>query len=304
MGDALARLHDRPVGFWGGQLDVLPWSRSRQLAQGVDALGYASIWIPESVGREALSHSALLLESTTSAVVATGIANIWVRDAVAMRNGARTLSEAHPGRFVLGLGVSHEPLVRRRGGEYDRPLHAMANYLDAFEVATTRAPEPAEEDMLLAALGPRMLALARDRSGGAHSFCVPVEHTRQARSILGTSSLVVAQSAVIGVPAAEAREVARDHLGRYLSLPNYRNNLARLGWSAEAMDPPVDDEVIDALVTTAGAEAAAARVAEHLDAGASHVALQIVQAEPDADAALEALEQVRELLRRRGRWSW
>jgi probable F420-dependent oxidoreductase len=299
----------RPLGrfgIWAGQLDALPYRDAVALARGAEALGLSALWFPESVGREALSQAALLLDATERITVATGVANIWARDAVAARNGARALGEAHPGRFVLGLGVSHAPLVGDRGGAYRRPLEAMTHYLDRMAEAPYRGPEPpVPVPVVLAALGPRMLALARDRAAGAHTFCAPPEHTRRARQVLGDGPCLAAHQAVL--PAGDRERdlhLARAHLRRYLALPNYRRNLERLGWEPAAMDAPVDEALVDALVAIGGTGRLASRVLDHLDAGADHVALQVLGAPgPGAgDAALEVLAGIRDELERRERW--
>lgn len=251
-------------------------------------LGYRATWFPESLGsKEAFSHAALLLAADPSMVVATGIANIHARDPMAMVNGARTLAEAYPGRFVLGIGVSHAPSVAARGGTYGRPIERMTAYLDAMEEASYSAPMPAEPPpLVLAALGPRMLELAAERTDGAHPYFVPVEHTRFARERLGPGPvLAVEQAAVLDAERGRAREVARAFARRYLSSANYANNLRRLGWSDDDIDGP-SDRLVDAVVVQGDAATVAERVREHLDAGADHVCVQLRASDP-GDLCLE-----------------
>ena len=175
------------IGIWTAQLDYQPAAKVREAAAELEQLGFGAIWFPESVGREALTHSALLLGASRRIVIATGIANIYARDAVTMAAAQKTLAEAYPGRFVLGLGVSYIPLVEQiRGHSYGPPVTSMRAYLDGMDRAPYRAVPPSmKPSRVLAALGPKMLKLAADRADGAHSYFVPPEHTAQAREILG-----------------------------------------------------------------------------------------------------------------------
>lgn len=263
----------------------------RAFARRLEELGYRALWIPESVtSKEVFAHASLLLSATERLLVGTGIANIWARDAVAMRNGARLLADAFPGRFLLGIGVSHLPAVRRRGGQYEQPLSRMREYLDAMESAPYTGPEPSEAaPVLLAALGPRMIDLAGERTIGAHPYFVPVEHTRTARDRLGPGPLLVVEQAVaLEAEAAAARAVARAHMARYLRLDNYLNNLKRLGWSDAALADGGSDELVDAIVAWGSQEDIAARATAHLAAGADHVCLQALPT--DRLGQLEQLE--------------
>ncbi|MCU0484301.1 MAG: TIGR03620 family F420-dependent LLM class oxidoreductase, partial [Chloroflexi bacterium] len=220
------------VGVWSFALQANDAATERTAVAAYEALGYGSTWFPESVGsKEAFAHAGLLLAACTRTIVATGIASIHARDPMAMANGARTLAEAYPGRFVLGLGVSHAPSVARRGGVYGRPIERMTAYLEAMEAAAYAAPPPARPvPVVLAALGPRMLELAAARADGAHTYFVPVEHTARARASLGPEPLlVVEQTAVLDADRARARETAQAFSARYLSLENYAGNLRRLG---------------------------------------------------------------------------
>lgn len=270
------------IGVWSFHLDRVSARDAATFARAIEGLGYRALWIPESaVSKEIFAHAALLLAASERLIVATGIANIWARDPVAMRNGERALAEAYPGRFLLGLGVSHEPAVRRRGGKYEKPLEHMRSYLDAMDAARYAGPEPAEPaPRVLAALGPKMLALAGERTAGAHPYFVPVEHTPFARKILGpTPLLAVEQAVVLEQDVTRAREIARGHMGGYLRLENYANSLRRMGWSDDDLKGP-SDALVDAVVAHGDAKAIAARVQAHLAGGADHVCLQVLNEDP------------------------
>lgn len=271
------------TGVWASQLGLVPAATARRAAADIEELGFSTLWVGEADGREALTHAGLLLEATDDLVVATGIANIWARDAQAMINAARTLAEAHDGRFVLGIGASHTPLVARRGHDYARPYSAMREYLDAMGRAAYTSPPPDRDpDLVLAALGPRMLRLAAERAAGAHTFLVPVEHTRWARERLGTGPVLAPEQAVVlAGDRAAARRLAGAHVAKYLALDNYRRNLERLEWSAPDLDGGGSDRLFDALVAWGDEESVAARVTQQLEAGADHVALHVLTAAPD-----------------------
>ena len=265
------------IGAWVGLLAVEPAAQVREAAKALERAGYDVLWYGESVAREAFGFGALLLEATDHVRIASGIANLWARDATAMHNGAATLAEASGGRFILGIGVSHRPLVIGRGHDYRDPLGVMAEYLDAYDTALYRGPEPVHPaPLVLAALGPRMLSLASGRTCGAHSYFVPVEHTTMARRVLGPGPWLAAeQAAVLSSDPVEARIIAHAHMETYLRLPNYRNNLSRLGWTPEDLDE-VPDRLIDALIVWGGVGDIVERVAEHLRRGVDHVAVQLL----------------------------
>jgi probable F420-dependent oxidoreductase len=268
------------LGIWTFVLDLLPANQARDLAAEIEAMGFGALWIPEAVGREAVSNSSLVLSATESIVVATGVAQIWGRDAYAMAGAHRTLSEAHPGRFLLGLGVSHAPMVEgMRHRAYDKPYSAMREYLAAMDGAFLVSPEPPEPPTrVLAALGPRMLALSAEQAGGAHTYFVPPEHTAVAREVLGARPLLaVEQAAVFNTDAQTARQIARTHMATYLVLPNYTNNLRRLGWGDDDLDAGGSDRLVDAIVAWGDLDAIAERVRAHHDAGADHVCVQVLE---------------------------
>jgi probable F420-dependent oxidoreductase len=270
-------------GIWTSALDRQPATIVRQAVAEIERLGFGALWIGEAARREVFANASLLLSATQRLVVASGIANIWVRDAMAMAAGQRTLSEAWDGRFLLGLGVSHDRLVDPRGHHYGRPLTVMRRYLDAMDHAPYLAPmpDPAAMTRVLGALGPRMLALAGEVADGAHPYLVPVEHTEQARAILGPTKLLCPEVATVVIPdPVAARRVARAHLATYLQLANYRGNLARFGFGDDDLTGGGSDRLVDALVAWGPAERVVRRVHEHLSAGADHVAIQVLTADP------------------------
>jgi len=273
------------VGLWTFQLDLQPASAARETAAELEELGYPTVWLPEAVGREPFVNSALLLGATERMVVATGIVGIWGRDAMTMAAGQLSLGEAFDGRFLLGIGVSHQPMVDFvRGHQYDKPLTKMREYLEAMDRAIYMAPRPAEEPRrVLAALGPKMLELAAAKALGAHPYFVPVEHTEMARGVLGDGPMLCPEQAVVlNTDADEARSAARLHMATYLTLPNYTNNLRRLGWTDDDLADGGSDKLVDAIVAWGDEDAILRRVRAHLDAGADHVCVQVLGANATA----------------------
>lgn len=268
------------VGVWTGQLDYSSADTVRAAAQEVEQLGYGAMWTGEAVGREVLTAAQLLLATTERLVVATGIANIWARDALAMAAGQLALGEAYPGRFVLGMGVSHKPLLDVRGEDYRKPLAMMRDYLDSMDAAydVYRAVPPSPRPpRVLAALGPKMLELARTAAAGAHTYFVPPEHTATAREVLGAGRLLAPEQAVVlSSDPTTAREIARRHTGSYLRLSNYTNNLQRFGFEPDDFADGGTDRLVDTIVAWGDVDAVAARVRAHLDAGADHVCVQVL----------------------------
>ena len=268
------------VGAWTFDLERLTAAAARDYVRELEGLGIAALWIPESLGsKEIFAHAGLLLGATDRLIVASGIANIWARDATAMANGNRALAEAYPGRFLLGIGVSHAPVVKMRGASYDKPVESMARYLEAMDKAPfTGAASPEPPGRVLAALGPRMLRLSGERSLGAHPYFVPVAHTTIARKELGAGPLLaVEQAAVLSTDPAAARATARKHMKRYLALDNYANNLRRIGWSEPDLAGEGSDALVDAIVAWGDARAVRARVEEHIANGADHVCIQALR---------------------------
>lgn len=292
-GRRLAELMGR-VGAWSFALQRLSAGEARPAAREIESLGYPALWIPESVGsKDVFAHSAILLAATDRTVIAPGIANIHARDAMAMANGAKALADAYAGRFVLGIGVSHAPAVELRGSNYGNPLATMTQYLDAMSEAQYSAAEPNPPvPLVLAALGPRMLALAAERADGAHPYFVPLEHTAYARRHLGEQPFLgVEVTAVLSADADEARRIGRAFARHYLALPNYANNLRRLGWSESDISGDGSDRLIDAVISWGDVDAIARRVREHLQAGADHVCLQL-RGERSSDVNLSAYREL------------
>ncbi len=269
------------VGLWTGALDALPLAAALEQVAELDEQGWGALWFGEAYGREALTAAALYLGASRRMAVATGILNIHARDAMATAAAARTLAAAYDGRFVLGLGVSHRPLVERmRGHDYGQPLAAMRSYLEAMAGATyaVAGAEPMPTTVL-AALGPKMLALAGEQADGAHPYLVTPEHTARARAILGPDKvLAVEQAVVLDDDVEQWRRRAHWHLEIYTGLPNYRLSWQRLGFGAADWVRGGSDRLKEALVTR-GVEAARDRVRAHLDAGASHVCVQVLGAD-------------------------
>jgi probable F420-dependent oxidoreductase len=265
------------VGIWTGALDVVPASEARELAAELEELGYAAVWLPEVAGRDVFVHMALLLASTTKLVAATGIANIWGRDAVTMTGAAKGLAEAFPERALVGLGVSHQNLVEGlRGHNYDKPLSAMRAYLEKMDASPYTAMRPTTPmRRVLAALGPKMLQLAAERTDGAHPYFVTAEHTSFARDTMGEGPLLCPEQAVLlETDPEKARATARKHTRIYCSQPNYVNNLRRLGFSDDDVANGGSDKLVDAIVAWGTVDDVVARVQAHFDAGADHVSVQ------------------------------
>jgi probable F420-dependent oxidoreductase len=279
----MERLQLAPIGIWTGALDAVPAAEAQELAAELEELGYGAIWLPEVAGRDVMLHLALLLSATQRLVGATGIASIYARDAVTMTGGVKGLTEAFPERVLLGLGVSHHTLVEGlRGHTYDRPLGAMRTYLEAMDKAPYSAFRPVTPvRRALAALGPRMLALSAEKTDGAHTYLVPPEHTEGARKELGSVPLLCAEQAVLlETDPIRAREIGRAHTAVYVRLPNYQNNLQRLGFSDADFADGGSDRLVDTIVAWGDEEAIVRRVRAHLDAGADHVCVQALAAGP------------------------
>ena len=240
-----------PYGIWTFTLDLVPSSEGIDLVSELDELGFGAVWIPEAVGREPFASAAILLRGGSRIVVATGVASIYSRDAMTAAAGQKTVAEAYPDRFLLGLGVSHKPMVEDiRGHDYDKPYSAMKEYLDRMDNALFMAAGPASPpERVLAALGPRMLRLAGERARGALPYFVPPEHTAFARETLGPDPLLAVEQAVVfETDPTVARERARLHTSIYTGLPNYTNNLRRFGFDDDDFVPGGSDRLVDAIV--------------------------------------------------------
>jgi len=266
------------LGVWA-PMDVLSAAEGALFAQRVEAWGYAALWLPESRGRDVLVHSSWLLANTKSLIVAPGIANIYARDPMAMANGQRALAEQSGGRFLLGIGVSHAPtVVGLRGHTYGKPVTTMRAYLQGMQAAPYLAPDPPERPLtIVAALGPRMMALSGELADGAHPYNVPPEHTAEARSILGSGKLLCPEVWVLlETDATAARSAARQALAPYMRLDNYVNNWRRIGFGDDELAGGGSDRFIDANVAWGTEEAIRKRIQEHWDAGADHVCIQSI----------------------------
>ena len=287
-----------------GQLGVWTWldqhtavdaaAFSRQL----ENWGYTALWIPEAVGRDPFAMLGYLAAETETLVFATGIASIYARDPMTMRAAQLTLGEMAPGRFVLGLGVSHANMVSGlRGHEYKPPVAAMRDYLEAMERAIFAGLRPEQEPpIVIGALREKMLRLSATRTRGAHPYFVSPEHTKRARRVLGEDAwLCPEQKVLLETDPAVARRVAREAMKVYTQLPNYQNNLRELGFDTPDFEDGGSDRLVDAIVAWGDEEALALRIRAHHDAGADHVCIQPLR--PDGGPgpcprALEALAPV------------
>jgi probable F420-dependent oxidoreductase len=259
---------------------------AQAVARDIESLGYGSLFIPEVAGKEVLTQSMAFLSATERLVVGTGIANIHVRIPSAAETGGRTINALFPRRFMLGLGVSHAPLVEGSiGGSYQKPLATMRTYLEKM-AAVSEAFEPGagRPVRLLAALGPKMIELSGTDADGAHPYLVLPEQTRVTRDILGPEKWIVSEQAVtVGGTPEDQLQWAHGHLNAYSGLPNYRNSWIRQGFEESDLVSGGSDRLARALVTTGSVDDAAASLRAHLDAGADHVVLQVVGDNPMAD---------------------
>jgi probable F420-dependent oxidoreductase len=261
------------IGTWSSAWSILQRDGAVDLAELADAaaeleaLGYGAVWIG---GSPSVRYAAPLLRATSRTVVATGILSIWQHEATDVASQRAELERQYPGRFLLGLGVSHGHLAEH----YAHPLSAMQTYLSALDGAADPVPRQAR---VLAALGPKMLALSRDRTAGAHPYLVTEEHTAQAREILGPDALLAPElKVVLDADVSSARDTARAYLSGYLVMPNYTTNLFRLGFTEQDLRDGGNDRLLDAVFALGDADAIAARVDAFLAAGADHVAIQVV----------------------------
>ncbi len=283
------------VGIWTGALDGRPQSEAREAAQELEALGYPTLWLPEAVGREPFVASAVVLAATSTLKLATGIANIYARDPMTTVAAQKTLAEAFPGRFLLGLGVSHQHLVQNlRKHDYSRPLAYMKAYLTAMDEAMFAAVGPKEDPgRVIAALGPKMLEVAATQANGAHPYFTTPEHTATSREVMGPAALLAPeQMVVLETDPTTARTIARGAMAVYLRAPNYLNNLRRLGFGdedwADYKNPT--DRLVDAIVAWGDVDTIVSRVKAHHDAGADHVCIQALRG--DRDLPVEAWREL------------
>ena len=286
------------LGVWA-PIDTMTAGEAEAFVQNLEKRGYQTLWMPESRGRNVLVAAAWLLARTTKLNIASGIANIYARDAMATANAHRGLNEQSGGRFLLGLGVSHVPLVAGlRGHTYGKPVATMRAYLEAMKAAPYQAPAPAvAPKTVLAALGPQMLKLAAEQADGAHPYCVTPEHTAMARKILGPGKILAPEQMVLfETDAAKARTIGRANLANYIALDNYANNWRRLGYSDADMAGGGTDAFVDANIAWGDEAKILRHIQAHWDAGADHVCIQALHPDgsrkPDV-RLLEALAPAR-----------
>ena len=262
------------TGVWSGGFRYGDRAEALDAAAELESLGYSALWAPGGAGGDVLGDCRALLDATERVCVATGILNLWMHDPADVATGHAALTAAHPGRFLLGIGISHAMLVdSQEPGRYRRPMATTREYLDALDAASPAVPA---EERALAALGPRMLELARDRTRGAHPYLANPEHTHIARGVLGDGPLLLPeQPVVLETDPARAREVGRADFEIYLQLPNYTNNLKRLGFTDDDFADGGSDRLIDGVIAWGDEEAIARRVRGHFDAGADHVCIQV-----------------------------
>ncbi len=266
------------IGLWQGVLDQQPSGRVREVVAELEEIGWPTVWIPEAVGRDPFVSASVMLGATTSLKIATGIVQIHARHPMTTAAAQKTVCEAFDNRFLLGIGVSHGPFIEGiRKLDYSKPYSFMVEYLNEMEGAMYMAAGPEEAPpTVLAALGPKMLALAAERTAGAHPYFVPPEHTALAREIMGPDALLAPEQKVcLETDADAARALARENMALYLGLPNYVNNLFRLGFTEEDVAEQ-SDRLVDAIVAWGDLDIIKARIQAHHDAGADHVAVQVL----------------------------
>ena len=269
------------TGIWSAMLRYGDPSEVADLAAEMESLGYSALWIPD-VGGDVWTPLTNLLAATSTVTVATGILNIWMHSAEETAAQHAALAARHAHRFLCGIGVSHRPLIDRvnEPGTYQKPVDKVASFLDGLDAAEPPLPKG---ERCIAALGPKMLELAATRTSGTHPYLVTPEHTATARAAVGPDALVASEQAVVlDTNPDTARATARTHLEIYLGLPNYTNNWKRVGFTDDDLADGGSDRLVDALVAWGDEDAIVARVQAHRDAGASHVCIQALEADPRA----------------------
>lgn len=274
------------IGIWTAALEAHTSTEAQKAAQELETMGYPVLWINEGTGRDPFVLATLLLSATSTLKLATGIANVYARDAMTTASCQKTLAEAFPGRFLLGLGVSSPVLVEKvRKHSYDKPLSYLKSYLTAMDEAMFNAVGPTEDPgRVLAALGPKMLELSATRANGAHPYLTTPDHTSQAREIIGPDALLAPeQMVVLETDPGTARAIGRAAVGFYLRAPGYLSNLRRLGFTDDDWADPkaASDRLVDAVVAWGDVDTIVRRVAEHHAAGADHVCIQVLRADRD-----------------------
>jgi probable F420-dependent oxidoreductase len=284
------------LGVWSIN-DGMTAVQAAGFAQRIEAWGYGTQWLAEAAGRNVFVHASFLLAKTARLNIATGIANLYARDPMASVAARNALAEQSDGRFLLGLGVSHAPLVEGwRGQSYGKPVATMRQYLETMSrVPYGAPPPPSRPKTVIAALGPKMLELAGELADGAHPYNGTPEHTAQARAILGPDKLLCPEQMVLlETDAAAARRIGRRVLSLYLGLPNYTSNWLRLGFEEADFSGGGSDRFIDSIIAWGDEAAIRARIQAHWDAGADHVCIQSLPREDNSWIAAD--ERVFELL--------
>jgi probable F420-dependent oxidoreductase len=269
------------TGIWSGMLRYGESGPAAEAAAELESLGYSALWIPD-VGGDLFGSLANLLGATRSVTIATGILNVWMHTADDAAAAHARLTAEHGPRYLCGIGISHRPFIDmvNAPGTYTKPVDTMAAYLDGLDAAVTPL---AVADRMLAALGPKMLELARTRTAGTHPYLVTPELTAMARAGIGPDGLVASEvGVVLETDPTKAREIARLHLQTYLALPNYANNWKRHGFTDDDIANGGSDRLVDALIGWGDEAAIAARVQQHRDAGADHVCVQVLTSDPGA----------------------
>jgi probable F420-dependent oxidoreductase len=269
------------TGIWSGMLRYGEPGPAAEAAAELESLGYSALWIPD-VGGDLFGSLANLLGATSTVTIATGILNVWMHTADDAAAAHARLTAEHGPRYLCGIGISHRPFIDmvNAPGTYTKPVDTMAAYLDGLDAAATPL---AVADRMLAALGPKMLELARTRTAGTHPYLVTPELTAMARAGIGPDGLVASEvGVVLETDPAKAREIARLHLQTYLALPNYANNWKRHGFTDDDIANGGSDRLVDALIGWGDEAAIAARVQQHRDAGADHVCVQVLTSDPRA----------------------
>lgn len=269
----------RGTGIWSGALRYGDAATAASMSTELERLGYSALWLPD-VGGKLFESLGNVLDATSTVTIATGILNVWMHTPHVAAAEHAALSAAHGGRFLCGLGIGHRPFIDMviAPGTYQNPVETMADYLDGLDAAETPL---AQSDRLLAALGPKMLELARTRTAGTHPYLVTPELTAKARAGIGPDGLVASeQGVVLDSNPTSARATARLHLKTYLALPNYSNNWKRQGFTDDDIADGGSDRLVDALVAWGDEATIAARVQQHRDAGADHVCIQVLTDDP------------------------
>ncbi|HCS26470.1 MAG TPA: LLM class F420-dependent oxidoreductase [Spongiibacteraceae bacterium] len=282
------------LGVWSW-LDNLNYADAISLARRIEQLGYSALWVPEAVGRDPFVNIAVIAPHTESLYLATGIANIYARDAMAMTAVRNSLNELTNGRLILGMGVSHREMVSGfRHHDYGKPVSTMRSYIDAMEQAFYAGPKPENSGkLMLAALRQNMLGLAAEKADGAHPYFVTVEHTARAREILGPDKLLAPeQKVLLETDPGEARRIARGYMATYIGLENYCKNLMTLGFDESDFSNGGSDRLVDAIVAWGDEDAIAKRIREHWQAGADHVCIQALRKDGEQGCDIETLEKM------------